>query len=314
MVRLVLFAIMLALAACCSASAADEEKVYGSSDEIFDDLRNENNPGYHGNTVQDALDQFIREGEVDEGSYPASEIWERDFDLRREKPEKPRYTGRTYFKISDDDISGVEKFEKELELGISYSDWKALFRVSDVNAFASMSDPIRFEKASVRWNDGPWKVTVGSFGALFGRGLALNMFEERTLDFDNEAEGFKLERELGDSADATVLWGTHKDLLSRRSAEVTAARVSGDITDELTGGISYVRTEWPDVNYSEENPILYQYDLLGQDLRYRDGDLVLYAETVALQRPEYEIGGTDHDYEGIDGRGTMQVCPTAWTT
>jgi hypothetical protein len=301
-VRLLLLALLVALAGVCVAAAADGDKVYGSSEDIFDDLREQRNPDYYGSTVEDALDDLAEGGEVDEGSYPASEIWDRDFDLRREKPEKVRISGRTYYKISNDDITGVDKFEKELELNAFYDDWASYFRFSDVNVFAENDDPFRWEKGQVRWKQDDIKVTAGSFSALFGRGLSLNLFEERTLDFDNEIEGVKIEYEI-DDVDITALAGQHKKLDELHHSEVTGARVDFPVGDDVTVGVNVVNVQFPDPLYREDRQVMLDYDLVGQDVKARVGPVTFFGEAVQLSRPAVEDAANFWDMEGEDGRG-----------
>lgn len=290
------------LAAVLPLLALADDVVIGGSDDAFAELRRIADPGYRGDTVEDAIGRFYQDGEVDEGTYPATEMWERDFDLTPDDPERLRYSGRMYFKFSDDDVSGVEKWEHEYELTLKYGSWDSYLRWSDVNAYPNVNEPFRWEKGRIRYRGDDAKVTVGSFGELFGRGLALNMYEDRVLDHDNEIEGVKAELEFGDT-DLTALWGTRKLRLEPQHSTVAGARVSTPLTKGVEVGVHAVQVEYPELGATAESPNMLDYDLYGGDILLRSGPVKLYAETVELQRDAVEYGHPVWDFEGKDGTG-----------
>jgi hypothetical protein len=281
--------------------AEDAQEVSGYED-AFDLLRNTAQPGYRGDTVEDAIARFFERGKVDEGTYPPSEMWERGMDLRRTKPPQVGISGRVFFKYSDNDISQIEKWEHEYEFNLKYLDWDAYFRFSDVNPDPHMADPFRWEKGRVRYRGDGYKVTAGSLSQLFGRGLALNMYEDRILDFDNEIEGAKVEAEIG-NADATVLWGGRKDRSDLHHSTVGAARVEFPVADGVDMGVHAVRVEFPSDYFTVETPDLFDYELLGADVDIRAGDFNLYAETVELKRNAHELAQSPWDSSGDNGEG-----------
>jgi len=223
-------------------------------------------------------------------------------DLDKQPAERIRYNGRVFGKYSDDDISQTTKWEKEFEVSLRYGDWDSYLRWSDVNPFHNESDPFRWEKGRLRWRGDDIDITVGSFGQLFGRGLALNMFEDRILNFDNEIEGVKAEIDLGD-AEIVGLWGTRKLRTEPTNATVSAARISGPLVEGLTVGGDAVHIEFPDFSYTAETPNMIEYDLIGGDANLRSGPFNLFAETVRLQRDQLEYGQSDWDFSGNDGHG-----------
>lgn len=223
-------------------------------------------------------------------------------DLDKKPAERIGYNGRIYGKYSDDDIAELTKWEKEFELSLSYGDWDSYMRWSDVNTFHDQQEPFRWEKGRLRYRGNDISITVGSFGQLFGRGLALNMYEDRILDHDNELEGVKAELALGD-AEVTALWGTRKLRTERTNATVTAARIAGPVAEGLEIGGHVARVEFPDYSYTPETPNMLEYDLYGGDVTIRSGPFRMIAETVRLQRDELEYGQGDWDYSGDNGHG-----------
>lgn len=281
------------------SDANDAEDVYATTEEALDELRSVENPGSSGDSVEAIISQFFPEEVVDEGTYPLSEAIERDFELRRTFPAEWAHSGRFYTKYSDDNISGVEKWEKEFELNLNYKDFSSYFRFGDVSAFAYEEKPLRFEKARAdyRWDGG--RVTAGSFGELFARGLALNMFEERFLDFDNEIEGLRVRQEVGD-AELTALRGTRKLRSEPRHAAVSAFRVQTPVGDSVDVGVHVVQVEYP--HLGGEAAVKVELDIAGADVSWRPGDFRFFGEVVGVER-QPTPGGTPADEEGLDGLG-----------
>lgn len=289
---LVLLFVLLPLIA-----AAEEDNYVSGYEDAFKQLRHSVEPAYTGDTVEKAIAQFYTGGEEDDGTYPATSMWERDLDLRRNKPSKMSYSGRMFFKYSDDDISSTNKTEEEIELSLRYEEWDAFFRLSNENPYPDQKDGFGLEKRRIRYRGDDVKVTVGSFGQLFGRGLALNMFEQRTLDFDNEVEGAKVEAEVGE-ADLTVLWGEkHRKIDEDPMPSVTAARIEVPICDSITIGSHYVRSEFT------RDHIDVKYDIYGGDVTLRSGPVRVFVEGVSLERDAIEGAEYEWDADGTDGDG-----------
>jgi len=298
--RLLVIALALAVLALqvCWAKA---DPVVGSSDEAFAQARKQVHPESSDN-LEEAIAQFFEPGgSVDEGTYPPSDVWQRG-SLRRSPAPRVGYNGRTFFRYSSDDVSGVDKWEKELELGLNYKAWDLFLRATDFNTFPYVNDPFRLQKVQLRYRQGDTKVTVGSFGALFGRGLALNMFEDRTVEWDNQAEGTKVETTLG-NAEVTALWGTRKDRKSPRNSEVRAARVDAPLGNDLAVGANAVEVELPDTSYSPQARNVLTYKLYGGDATFRHGDFMAYAETVRLERDPQAFSSNKWDRLGLEGKG-----------
>lgn len=291
-----------------AAPFAGEESASGS-EEIFSRMYDAD-PADPGTSVEDAIRKFYWEGQEDLGTYPPSDIWNRDFELRRKMPPTLDFSGRMDFRYSDDDISSVEKWEKELELFADYGSWDAMFRFSDINSFARANDPFRWEKGRIRYRDGKYKVTAGSFGTTWGKGLAVNMFESRFLDFDNEAEGLKVEYADGPGRIETI-YGWDKDRkddtqefeIENRHKEIMGARGEYRVNSDLSMGASVVNVEFPAYeNTLEDNRIL-NYDIYTADAGYRYGSFSGYYEMARLQRAAQEWGASNFDFEGITGKG-----------
>ena len=288
---------VLALQVCWAKS----DPVVGSSDEAFAQARKQAHPET-GDNLEEAIAQFFEPGgSVDEGTYPPSDVWSRG-SLRRSPVPRVGYNGRTFFRYSSDDVSGVDKWEKDFELGLNYQDWDLFLRASDFNTFPRNHDPFRLEKLQLRYRQGDTKFTLGSLGALFGRGLALNMFDDRTVEWDNQAEGAKVETSLG-NAEVTALWGTRKDRTSPRNTEMRAARVEVPVSDDLTVAANAVQVEFPHYSYTPETPNTLKYDLYGGDLTFRRGDFALFTEMVRLNRDKASFATDKWDGQGLEGKG-----------
>jgi hypothetical protein len=304
-VRRYLYAALLLIACTCLASVAfaEEEVVFTGQEDVFDHMRaTHGGSESNGRAVEEAIGQFYKGGEEDEGTFPASEIWDHDFSFRTSPPPTWGYSGRTFFRYSEDDISGVDKWEKEFELNLSYGNWRSYFRAGDFNTFAYENDPGRLEKARLKYDKDDLKVTVGSLGGLFGRGLMLSMYEDRTLEFDNEVEGAKVEYTLG-NAEVTALWGTRKNRNQPHDSEIVAARVQMPIGENLTVGVHAGQVQFPKGTSTEGVPHMLDYNLYGANVEAKFDDLTAYAETVKLKRSAEEYGSSEWDMTGNDGRG-----------
>jgi hypothetical protein len=283
-------------------AAKPDDGSFESSDAVFEHTRQGHALESGGTSIEELLDSMFGEAKVDEGTYPPSEIWERNFDLRRVKPPALHYSGYVYGKYSNDDVSGVKKWEKDIELNLNYDRWDGYFRVSDYNPFASKQEPTRLQKARLRYREGDGRYTLGSFGGVFGRGLALNLVEDRPVDFDNELEGAKVEYTLGNT-ELTALWGTRKERSQRHDSELSAARIAFPVGNSVQIGAHTVMMKFPDIAYTEHSPVLLDYDLYGGDVTYRRSPVSIYGETVRLRREANPNATSSWDVDGREGKG-----------
>jgi hypothetical protein len=287
---------------CASALAASEtQDVYESTQEAMDALEQEVSPETAEETATDVLTQFFPDIEEDEGTYPPSEFVEHGFLLRRQGPAKGSYSGRFFAKYSNDKISGVEKWEKELELYLGYKDVSSYMRFSDVNAFAYQNDPMRWEKGNIRFKHDSGTLTGGSLGAVFGRGLTVNMFEDRFLEFDNEIEGVKIEQEVG-KTELTGLWGTRKLRNEFRASEIKALRAQYPVNGDLDIGADYAEVRTTSAQSTAEQIVGLEYQITGADVTWRPGDLRLFGEVAGLERGA-NSNASGPDLDGEDGLG-----------
>jgi hypothetical protein len=302
------FALAPALA---RAAANDDVPVVGSTDELFQLLHAEQQPEDPGVSIDDALKDHLKGGEVDEGTYPPSDLWERQFNSWREPPPDFTYSGRTRFRYSTDKVSHVTKWEKELELNFKYGDWSAYTRFSDLNEFAYQNDPMRWQRAWVTYHGHNYRATVGSVGTVFGRGLALNMFEDRLLEFDNEAEGAKVDFNIG-KADGTVIAGTRKTATDQRDSTVAGLQLHTKLSRHFDAGGYYVDVLFPDAKtWTPATPNMHHNRMVGGDVTVRSGKLTAYAELMQLMRPAEPWNNLKWQTNGADGHAVYTTASYA---
>jgi hypothetical protein len=212
------------------------------------------------------------------------------------------YSGRLFWRYSDDDTSGMEKWESEFELNLDVDNLSYYLRLSDLNYFPDQNDPWRWEKGYVKWKDNDFKLTAGSFGALFGRGLTLNMYEDRLLEHDNELEGVKIEYEFEDF-DITALYGVRRKFDDIAESEVRGARVEYSLGRGSQIGASIASIEFPDTSYTDAVPRNLNYDVYAGDISLKLDDLKIYGEAAALRRDEVDYLSNSFDSNGDDGEG-----------
>ena len=113
-----------------------------------------------------------------------------------------------------------EVLESRLSLELSWQNFIAGGRFDYLDPYFYEKDdppnglrPIEYtglRKWFVEYEDGVNHARVGSFGALFGRGMALNLFEDARVNVDRELEGLLLERRTGDYRISIVGgWGSY---------------------------------------------------------------------------------------------------------
>ncbi|MBN2082570.1 hypothetical protein JW859_10255 [bacterium] len=305
--RMLTLAVALCTVACwpLAALAADEDYVsdyeqelnalYQASGECPSEVTYDVDP------IEAAVAQFFYNLEETPGRYRPDRPKRKIIDLDRKPLPQLSYSGQIYGKYSDDDISELEKWEKELELKLRWGDWDSYFRFSDVNAFHNEEDPFRWEKGRLRWRGEDATATLGSFGQLFGRGLVLNMYEDRILEHDNEIEGAKVEYDLGD-AELIALWGTCKQRDELTHSTVSGARLSGEIARGVDIGAHFANVEFPADTYTVDAPDMFDYSLYGGDLTVRSGPVRLFIESARLERDPAEFAGSIIDQEGDTGK------------
>jgi len=131
------------------------------------------------------------------------------------------YYGTLTTAYTKDDSSGLHKYEGGLAVSYTFGDYDGRFRVSNLNTYPNVKDPVRLEKCQLNGPLGRFRFSAGTFPVSTGAGLALNAFEQRELEFDTELSGFKLEYP-GTDFHATVFAGEQK-----YRSDVSAYRVQG---------------------------------------------------------------------------------------
>jgi hypothetical protein len=93
-----------------------------------------------------------------------------------------------------------------------------------------------------------FKLTVGNYYVMFGRGLILRSYENRDLRYDNNLEGIKGTLDL-DGFDLTLLGGTPMGKYERINDPLHAADGKIAFFDWMTVGGSYLRTNITDFGF-----------------------------------------------------------------
>ncbi|MEA3288432.1 MAG: DUF6029 family protein [Candidatus Marinimicrobia bacterium] len=84
-----------------------------------------------------------------------------------------------------------------MEFGSWYIDTR--FEYSDPPEYGFQFQGL--DRFLLRYNSDNWLLEFGDISAVFGRGLALNLYEDQAMDFDNQIKGLRL---------TTGLWGDHE--------------------------------------------------------------------------------------------------------
>ncbi|MCF6239551.1 MAG: DUF6029 family protein, partial [Candidatus Marinimicrobia bacterium] len=80
------------------------------------------------------------------------------------------------------------------------------------------SDPPEYGRVAFGLNRGRlqyssenWSLEVGDIAAVFGRGISLNLYEDQSIDFDNQIRGLRLTTTLFDEHELDFLVGSNSD-------------------------------------------------------------------------------------------------------
>jgi len=66
------------------------------------------------------------------------------------------------------------------------------------------------DRAVLRYTGNAWTLEAGDIAAVFGRGLALNLYEDQSIDFDNEIKGLRLTSSLLQDHEIDIFAGLRK--------------------------------------------------------------------------------------------------------
>ena len=106
------------------------------------------------------------------------------------------YTATTQFEMAVADKEESEFLEGWTDLGLSYQNWRLGGRYEFHESYASFAQQADGQSLShyfLEYRRGGFSARAGTFFSLLGRGLVLRTFENRTLRWDSNLEGGKVE-------------------------------------------------------------------------------------------------------------------------
>ena len=131
-----------------------------------------------------------------------------------------------------------------------------------------------------------FKLTVGNYYSMFGRGLILRSYENRDLRFDNNLDGIKGTLDLA-PLELTFLGGTPRGKYERVNDPLYGADGKITLFGQMTLGGSYLRTKIADTGFTR---------LSAENLSLVFPHLDLYAELAKKDNPS-------GDFMEKDGKG-----------
>jgi hypothetical protein len=140
---------------------------------------------------------------------------------------------------------------------------------ADVDQFR-LGEENRFDKRFFEATIHPFKVRFGHFSDLWGKGLALSLFENRDLYFDSELDGVRAQAEVG-SFKLVGMRGTTADGLLVPETEVTAGRF------QVSPGKGHLAFNYVYHDSSASKP---EMSVASFDWNLSRGALTLYGERV----------------------------------
>ena len=215
-------------------------------------------------------------------------------------------------RLSDDSITSVDKFETELETRYRAKDFSGFVRASNLRPYAFEKSPFKVQKIGMAYSPKDWKVTLGDYSLVYGRGLALDAVENRDVDLDAQLRGAMVNSKIGDAGNLTAFWGVHK-------SDTKNYFISGVNTDK-GGPMDTVRGARMDGGFKRSKVNLGLGWLDARETRLGDvestavtefngswhpNDFSLYYESAWFNRPKSESSG-----KSDDGRG--QLAELGW--
>lgn len=155
------------------------------------------------------------------------------------------YYGTLTTAYTKDKTSGRRKYEGDLAVSYTFGDYDGRFRVSNLNTYPNVKDPVRLEKYQLNGPLGKFRFSAGTFPVSFGAGLALNAFEQRELEFDTEVTGFKVDYP-GVDFHATAFAGEQKYRTDPSSYRLAGVRMEYALLPQWKLGVNWVRQSAPD--------------------------------------------------------------------
>ena len=205
-----------------------------------------------------------------------------------------RYFSGSYirFELLDDQITGVRKFNAELDLRYRQNDFTCFVRASNYRPFAFQEDGFRIQKRGFNYALNDWDISLGDYSVVFARGAALSATEDRGTDRDAQLDGIKLVGNM-DWMDVTLFWGRHKsnDIQYYISGNNTNDRTGSDEMlgfrtefefDPVEVGFSYIDATVADF-FNQESVVVTEVDV-SLDL----GNVDLYYESNWFDRVQTE--------------------------
>ncbi len=227
-----------------------------------------------------------------------------------------------------DDESGLNKAEGEWAMSFSFGEITGRLRIGDFVSFPNQRNPVRIEKYQVNVPTGKFEITAGTFPLTFGKGLILNSFEERNLNYENEIEGvlakhnggrlqvktFAGIQKLRGDASSTRLFGARADLAVGKNWKVGGSWLS---EDESNSNALVKKSRKKTVGYEIDTELSWEhfsfyleYLRLDNPLGFTDGN-GLYA-TATLKYPGFGLTLEKKDYDSIAHRVGVPP-PTKYT-
>ncbi len=123
------------------------------------------------------------------------------------------YTATTQFEMAVAEKEESEFLENWTDLGFTYQNWRLGGRYEIHEPFASFAQQVNRQLLShyyLEYRQGGFSARAGTFFSLLGRGLVLRTFENRTLRWDSNIEGAKLDYRHK-RLDVQVLYGKARD-------------------------------------------------------------------------------------------------------
>jgi len=211
------------------------------------------------------------------------------------------YYGTLTTAYTKDRISGRRKYEGDLALTCSYGDYDGRFRVSDLNTYPNVKDPVRLEKYQLNGPLGSLRFSMGTFPQMLGAGLVFNAFEDQSIEFDTELTGLRLDYP-GSDFRATAFAGEQKYRADPSAIRLEGGGVEFTVVPGWKVGGNWVHQSTPTAGAGGAGITRVKSDAKSLTTKLAWGDLSAYFEY-----ERYRPGGGLADGRGVYGNATLAL-------
>lgn len=228
--------------------------------------------------------------------------------VHKRNTQQLKYSGKALAGYNFDRVSKIDRGTKELELNAEYArTWRLYLRGGNYRYVNEKEWPDELNKVRLNFKKNNLSITAGDFSQVYGRGLALNMFEHRESDVDRELRGVNLTYAFNNGLEFNGLYGIRQFEGDKEDTEVTGGQLSYRFPQGHSLAIQRVGIKSPEsINTISQDSYVFDrdYDITGASgTFYLPLNAVFNGDYVIINRNADKNSSTAGFYDDHDGYG-----------